>query len=102
VEDARGLGTPAQAAATAQPQLPLCERQAQHAVPLRDLLAWLETALLQVKDVGDSWAQQDDGPSAEDLRVRAASLQRGQHAMQCKPESTASVAGLLHACKSDT
>lgn len=56
--------------AAAQPELPLCERQAQHATPLVDLLAWREAAAAQVAAVGDSWArEQPDGPTAEDLQV---------------------------------
>ena len=68
-----GDAAPAAAAAAAvalpQPELPLCERPAQHAVPLGDLLAWREAAEGQVQAVGNAWVQQDDGPSVEDLQV---------------------------------
>ena len=57
------------------PALPLCERAAQHAVPLSELLAWAESAARRVEAVGDSWAEQDEGPCAEDLRVCRGQLQ---------------------------
>lgn len=60
-------------APASQPVLPLCERPAQHAVPLADLLAWRDAAQQQAEAVGDSWVASDpDGPTAEDLQVRAA------------------------------
>lgn len=63
----------AEEAAASQPVLPLCERPAQHAVPLSDLLAWRDAAQQQAEAVGDSWLASDpDGPTAEDLQVRAA------------------------------
>jgi hypothetical protein len=62
-------GAPAQPPLEAQPQLPLCEREARHAVPLSDLLAWREVAERRIAGVGDSWARLDEGPSAEDLET---------------------------------
>ena len=56
-------------AAASQPQLPLCEREAAHEAALSELLAWRDAARRQVEAVGDSWAQQDEGPSAEDLQA---------------------------------
>ncbi|PRW58532.1 hemK methyltransferase family member 1 [Chlorella sorokiniana] len=57
-------------AATTQPVLPLCERPAQHAVPLTDLLAWRDAAQQQAEAVGDSWLASDpDGPTTEDLQT---------------------------------
>lgn len=50
-----------------QPQLPLCEREPRHAVPLAALLAWHEAARRRIAGVGDSWAALDEGPSSEDL-----------------------------------
>jgi hypothetical protein len=55
------------------PALPLCERVAQHAVPLSELLAWAESAVQRVAAVGDSWAEHDEGPCAEDLQVSSRS-----------------------------
>ena len=55
------------------PALPLCERVAQHAVPLSELLAWAESAAQRVAAVGDSWAEHDEGPCAEDLQVSSRS-----------------------------
>ena len=75
VSASSGLGAAPQALTDAsQPQLPLCEREASHAVPLPDLLAWREAAQRQVEAVGDSWAQAEDGPSAEDLQVCCSSI----------------------------
>lgn len=65
-------GAGGDAAAVPQPAVPLCERPAQHEVPLADLLAWREASQRAVEAVGDSWAQQEaDGPTAEDLQARA-------------------------------
>lgn len=47
--------------------LPLCERHGRHEVPLASLLQWRATALQRASEVGESWTQQDDGPSQEDL-----------------------------------
>lgn len=64
--------------AAVQPELPLCERTAQHAAPLAELLAWRDAAAAQVVAVGDSWArEQPDGPTAEDLQVSAGDGQEG-------------------------
>ncbi len=63
--------------ATTVPQLPLCEREARHAVPLSDLLAWKAAAQRQVEAVGNSWSLQDEGPSAEDLQASWLALCRG-------------------------
>lgn len=62
--------TEAEAAAASQPLLPLCERPAQHAVQLADLLAWRDAAQQQAAAIGDSWLADDpDGPTAEDLQA---------------------------------
>ena len=75
-------------AAGPSPALPLCERAAQHPVPLSELLAWAESATRRVEAVGDSWAEADEGPCEEDLQVcmytnAAAGLTQGLLAACC-------------------
>lgn len=55
--------------------LPLSERPTQAEVSLQDLFTWHSTAEAQAKAVGAAFVEEDDGPSAEDLLVRAPSPQ---------------------------
>jgi len=52
-----------------EPRLPLCERPATCLVQLTSLLAWRDRAALTAASAGSSWAEEDDGPSPEDLRT---------------------------------
>ena len=51
------------------PQLPLSERPIQAEVSLQELLRWHSTAEAQAKAIGAAFAEEDDGPSPEDLLV---------------------------------
>jgi hypothetical protein len=52
-----------------QPETPLSERSAIHAVPLTSLLTWRDTAAQRAATVGSSWVEIDDGPTQEDLET---------------------------------
>lgn len=56
------------------PPVPLCQRPAVHEGSVAALLAWRDDVLARVAEIGNTFEQQDNGPSSDELRVCAQTL----------------------------
>lgn len=60
------------------PPVPLCQRPPVHESSVAALLAWRDDVLARVTEIGDTFEQQDNGPSRDELTV--CTCRRTRHA----------------------